>query len=84
MGIGFLLSKDERLIPNISKVMAHNVIIYPSAPILHIKFGDFKSKGQFTTGTVVLILTIGSLDLGSIPGRVVLQLRWLSLDPHLS
>ena len=75
MVMGFLLFEDERLIPPRSEDMAHNVSHYPSPPILHIKFGDFRSKGQFTSGTVVLILTIGSLDPDSIPGRVVLQLR---------
>ena len=73
--MGFLLSKNEGLILNISKVMAHYIIHYPSPPILHIKFGNFKSKGQFTSETVVLILTTGSLDPGLIPGRAVLQLR---------
>ena len=73
--MGFLLFEDERLILNISEVMAHNVILYPSPPVLRINIGDLRSKGQFTSGTVVLILTIGSLDPGSIPGRVVLQLR---------
>ena len=73
--MGFLLFEDERLIPNISEDMAHNVSHYPSPPILRIKFNDLRSKCQFTSGTVVLILTIGSLDPDSTPGWVVLQLR---------
>ena len=75
MVMGFLLFKDEHIIPNISEDMAHNISNYPSFLISRIKSGDFRSKSQFTSGTVVLILTIGSLDPGSIPGRVVLQLR---------
>ena len=73
--MGFLLSKDERLIPNIGKVRADSVIYDIILPRTPFKISNFRSKGQFTSGTVVLILTIGSLDPGSIPGRVVLQLR---------
>ena len=87
MVVGSLLSKDERPILNIDKVMAVTIIynIYSHPPPLPpFIFFIFQLNQQFSGKIVVLIMTVGSPDPDSNPRKGVLQLRYPHLHPRVS
>ena len=74
-----LLSKDERLTPSIDEVMA--VCVFYEIPPTHTLyitfFGGFQ---QFNNNVAVLWLSTGTVDPGSNPAGVPVQLKYLWLS----